>query len=74
MKPIEPVNLVAIAKQNPKHEMHRVLNCLKSRKFPVIVIEPPAQDNIFDSVDSLVDSPQVFGGLGKVTSIRPRCS
>ncbi|CAH8336190.1 unnamed protein product [Eruca vesicaria subsp. sativa] len=73
-KPLEIVNFVAIAKQTPKnHELLRVFNCLKTRKFPVIIVEPPAQDNIFVSVEALVDSAQVIG-QGKLTIIRPQSS
>ncbi|KAG2308558.1 hypothetical protein Bca52824_028306 [Brassica carinata] len=56
----EPVNIVVIAKQSTNPEMHRVLHCLNSRNNPVLVVEPPdhdtAQDSLFHSVDSLVES------------------
>ncbi|CAN6846760.1 unnamed protein product [Brassica oleracea] len=56
-----PVNLLVIAK--PKRELHRVLQCLKSRRHNVLIVEPPPPDEEFlFSVDSLLENARFLGG------------
>lgn len=67
MKSREPSNFVVIAKLTYKNQLRRVLDCLKSRNNVVAFVELP--DNVaLSSVDSLVNSTQVIGGI-----LRPEC-
>ena len=56
-----PVNYFVIAK--PKRELHRVLQCLKSRRHNVLLVKPPPPGEKFlFSVDSLLENARFLGG------------
>ncbi|KAG2310227.1 hypothetical protein Bca52824_021784 [Brassica carinata] len=56
-----PVNFLVIAK--PKRELDRVLQCLKSRRHNVLLVEPPLPDEEFlFTVDSLLENTRLLGG------------
>ncbi|CAH8385639.1 unnamed protein product [Eruca vesicaria subsp. sativa] len=57
-----PVNICVIAK--PKRELHRVLQCLKSRRHNVLLVEPPPQPDaeLLFTVDSLLENSRLLGG------------
>lgn len=56
-----PVNYLVIAK--PKRELHRVLQCLQSRRHNVLIVKPPPPDEEFlFSLDSLLENTRFLGG------------
>ncbi|CDY67630.1 BnaAnng24860D [Brassica napus] len=56
-----PVNYFVIAK--PKRELHRVLQCLKSRRHNVLLVKPPPPGEKFlFSVASLLENARFLGG------------
>ncbi|CAH8319934.1 unnamed protein product [Eruca vesicaria subsp. sativa] len=57
-----PVNICVIAK--PKRELHRVLQCLKSRRHNVVLVvpPPPPDEEFLFSVDFLLENSRLLGG------------
>ncbi|XP_010425552.1 PREDICTED: uncharacterized protein LOC104710616 [Camelina sativa] len=67
------VNIMVVAKAKEKQcwDLPRVLDCLKSRDIIVLLLEPPPGDTAqpFLSVDSVVESTQVFGGVKPISGM-----
>ncbi|CAH8384476.1 unnamed protein product [Eruca vesicaria subsp. sativa] len=56
-----PINFLVIAK--PKRELHRVLQCLKSRRHNVVLVEPPPDvESYLFTVETLLNNARLLGG------------